>query len=341
MRKAILKRFLCIGLLVAVLLCCGCGAKRAREAAELRRAQQEEVDLQDEEEMLALADHRVLITSDVHYTYLKTWYGTTPEARMQAWVDAILYEHSLRPFDLIVIAGDTSLDHWEWNGGGTYIKDGVSTTKTFMENYVSQLPAEVPVFVLAGNHEQFGNAKWQELTGNDRQGSMVLGNDLYLFVDSYAGELDPNYHHDGVSTAPDVAFIRSEMEKHPDHNVYLISHGFDLKKGGTEFASIVKDPRVVALFQGHTHRCNVDKLGASYDNKKLLHTGNFSYTAHDDTVQEIRQSFWGFRDIVTVGDRAVSRYIVAESRATVEGATLLVPRQLRYVVEFDLWCQNV
>ena len=44
-------------------------------------------------------------------------------------------------FDLIVIGGDTSLDHWEHNGGGSYLKDGVTTTKAFMEKYVSQLPA--------------------------------------------------------------------------------------------------------------------------------------------------------------------------------------------------------
>ena len=71
---------------------------------------------------------------------------------------------------------------------------------------------------------------------------------------------------------------------------------------------------MIALFQGHTHRCNVDRLGAAYGNKKLLHTGNFSYTAHRASVKEMRESFWGFRDIVTVGSRSVSRYIVAESQ---------------------------
>ena len=327
---SILKRTLCVLLCLITLCCFGC----TDQEAALRLEQQAAVDLNDEEAMLPLADHRVLLTSDMHYTYLQTWYGVTAEARLQAWVDAILYEHSLRPFDLIVIGGDTSLDHWEHNGGGSYLKDGVTTTKAFMEKYVSQLPADVPVFVLAGNHEQFGNAKWREITGNDRQGSMVIGKDLYLFVDSFANELDPDYHHDGASTAPDAAFIRSEMEKHPDCNVYLISHYFDTKKGGTEFAEIVKDPRVIALFQGHTHRCNVDRLGAAYGNKKLLHTGNFSYTAHRASVKEMRESFWGFRDIVTVGSRSVSRYIVAESRATVEGTTLLVPRQLRHVEIF-------
>ena len=326
---SVFKRVLCVLLCLITLCCLGC----TDQEAALRLEQQAAVDLNDEEAMLPLADHRVLLTSDMHYTYLQTWYGVTPEERMQAWVDAILYEHSLRPFDLIVIGGDTSLDHWKWNGGGSYLKDGVSTTKTFMEQYVSQLPQDVPIFVLAGNHEQFGNEKWRELTGNDRQGSMVLGNDLYLFIDSFADELDPNYHHDGVATAPDVEFIRSEMEKYPGHNVYMISHAFN--KSSSDFAELVQDPRVVALFQGHTHRCDVDELGSAFGEKKLLHTGNFSYTAHDTTRQQIRESFWGFRDIVTVGQRSVSRYIVAKSKATVEGAALIVSRQLQHVEIFE------
>ena len=45
--------------------------------------------------------------------------------------------------------------------------------------------------------------------------------------------------------------------------------------------------------------------------------------------------FGGFRDIVTVGERSVSRYIVAKSRATVEGAALIVPRQLQHVEIFE------
>jgi calcineurin-like phosphoesterase family protein len=305
------------------------------ETAPTRAELQSTVDLLDEGAMLPLADYRVLLTSDTHYTYRQTWYDVKPEARMQTWVDAILSEHALRPFDLIVILGDTSLDHWKYNGGGSYLKDGVSTTKTFMENYVSQLPAEVPVFVLAGNHEQFGNEKWREIVGNDRQGSFVLGDHLFLFLDSYNAELDPSYHHDGYATAPDVAFIREEMEKYPQHKVYLLSHGFDLNLGGDEFAEIVCNPRVVTLFQGHTHQCTPKDMGAEYQNKKLLQTGNFSYTAHSETAQSMIESFWGFRDLVLVGDRAVSRYIVADSAARIMDEITRIPRQLRQIVLFE------
>ncbi len=345
MKKNAFGRLLC-ALLCLLLLCAGCaekspsadnipqnGAENTEETTS-RAKQQNAVDLLDEEAMLPLADYRVLLTSDTHYTYRNTWYGVTPEERMQTWVNAILYEHALRPFDLIVIMGDTSLDHWEHNGGGSYLKDGVCTTKTFMENYVSQLPAEVPVFVLAGNHEQFGNEKWREITGNDRQGSLVLGNNLFLFLDSFAQALDPDYHHDGVSTPPDTAFIREEMAKYPDHHVYMLSHHFDLNAGGEEFAALVRDPRVVALFQGHTHQCTAKALGADYAGKKLLQTGNFSYTAHKESTEAMLQSFWGFRDLAILGSRSVSRYIVAQSSATVNGTPVNVERQLRHPVVF-------
>lgn len=341
MKKGMI-RLLCLLLLCAMLLCTGCANKEAEgepsenipsDGAEneetLRAKQQNMVDLLDEAAMLPLADYRVLLTSDTHYTYRNTWYNVTPEVRMQNWVDAILYEHALRPFDLIVIMGDTSLDHWEHNGGGSYLRDGVSTTKTFVENYVSQLPDDVPVFILPGNHEQFGNEKWKEIAGNERQGSFVLGDNLFLFLDTFAQGLDPDYHHDGIASSPDVAYARSEMAKYPQHNVYLISHGFDLTVGGDEFADLVRDPRVVALFQGHTHQCTVKTLGAKYANKKLLQTGNFSYTSQKSSAAEMIASFWGFRDLAILGNRSVSRYIVAKSKATIQGTVTEVERQLQ------------
>ena len=336
-----MKRLLCLILFLALLVT-GCDRSDSDKKSpnggdeSLRAEQQAAVDLADESAMLALADYRVLLASDTHYTYLNKWYDVTPEVRMQYFVDAVKYEHALRPFDLIVIIGDTSLDHWAHGGGGSYIKDAVSTTEQFMEKYMSQMPSDVPVFVLAGNHEQFGNDKWREIVGNDRQGSMVLGDNLFLFLDSFAQELDPTYHHDGVSTPPDVDFIREKMAEYPDHRVYLISHHFDLSAGGEEFSQLVRDPRVVTLFQGHTHQCTVKDLGTKYGGKQLVQTGNFSYTAHKDSTAAIKSSFWGFRDLVIVGDRAISRYIVAKSTAKINGMKMDVKRQLVHPVTFEL-----
>jgi hypothetical protein len=54
--------------------------------------------------------YRILIASDTHCTDLMDWYGVADEDRLQMWVDSVLAEHELQPFDLIIIAGDISLD---------------------------------------------------------------------------------------------------------------------------------------------------------------------------------------------------------------------------------------
>ena len=47
--------------------------------------------------------------------------------------------------------GDYSLDHWAWNVKGSWLTEGKSYTKQFLETYLKELPA--PHFMLPGNHE--------------------------------------------------------------------------------------------------------------------------------------------------------------------------------------------
>lgn len=363
MKKRIIFRLLAASLLLTMLLCTGCDivddAVETSQSNTTENANVEEtsgetkmtetkpsskynVNLRNEAEVFENADFRILLTSDIHHTYLETYYGPSSKNRMNAWVEAVKKEHEKRPFDLIVIMGDLSLDFWDdrygkpaGKPGGSYINSGVSTTKEFVDNYVSKLPADVPVYIMAGNHEQYGNKKWKEITGYDRQGSFVLGDNLFIFLDSFAGDLDPKTHHDGTSTAPDIEFIKSEMEKYPDHNVYLISHWFDLEKGGEEFKAVVRDTRVIALFQGHTHETTVLDLDAGYGYKKIVQTGQFSHirVPKGETAEE---NFWGFRDLLVVGKRSVSRYIVAETKnVNINGSYPKIPRQVNKIVTFN------
>jgi hypothetical protein len=55
---------------------------------------------------------------------------------------------------------------------------------------VSKLP-DVPKFFLAGNHEQYGNEEWKAITGNDRSGTITLGNNTFVLLDACAGDLNP------------------------------------------------------------------------------------------------------------------------------------------------------
>lgn len=270
-------------------------------------------------------DYRVLIASDLHYTTVvaKPYYGISPEERLQAFVDAVLEEHKKQPFDLIVIAGDVSLDYWGWNGGGSYQRDpSVSETKIFMDNYASQLPADVPCIVLPGNHELYTNQKWRELTGNGRNASFALGKHLFLMPDSYSGAVDPDYLGGGKNDNPyapvDMAFIQGEIEKHPEcEKIYLISHHFDLQKESEEFRKLLmQERRIVGLFSGHTHKSSVITLDPEYYYPlKLAQTGSLA----DMGPQTVENFNWGFRDLVITADGATSRYISPSFSYVVDG----------------------
>ena len=264
---------------------------------------------------------RVLITSDVHHTDVVTWYGIPSSLRMRFWADAINKEHEQKPFDLIIIAGDTSLDHYE--NKGSYTTNKVSTSKEFVDKYVSLLPKDVPVFILPGNHEQFSNSQWKELTGNERQGAMVVKDNLFIMLDNYNSKLEPNRTGDPDYTPTDVAFVKSQLEKYPDcKNVWLVAHHFEPEEETQEFKDLVKnEKRIKGLFSGHTHKSEFINLGSEFGNKKLAQTGNYSYSYYaamnTGTFSDVLNSFWGFRDLVITDEYAMSQYIVADTKGPV------------------------
>ena len=273
---------------------------------------------------------RVIISSDIHCTNLQEWYNVRFRNRMQHWVDTILKEHAENPIDLLIINGDISLDYWI-NGGSvlTYGEDR-ATAKIFINNYLSQLPEEIPVYVLPGNHEQYSNEDWLALTGNNRQGYMFVGGKLFICLDNFAGELDPTYNHDGVYTGTDVAYVNELMETYPDCDVYLIAHHFDTTKESAAFRKLLKEnDRIKGLFSGHTHKTAIIELGAAYGNKTIAQTGNFAY--FKDSAKE---SFWGFRELVITDTDAYSQYIIGESTATVDGSMTTFERTIRAQVTY-------
>lgn len=265
---------------------------------------------------------RVLITSDMHYTSIEDYYGITKGKRLKYWADGINAEHEKEPLDLIIILGDMSLDYWGWNGGGTYQRNpSVSETAEFMEKYVSQLPKDVPVVVLPGNHELYTNDKWKEITGNNRSETFVLGNNLFIMPDSYAGAVDPAYEGGGKNDSPykavDVDFIRNAMAQHPEcNNVFLLSHHFDMNAESEEFKQLLStENRIKALFSGHTHGANTIELGTQYRNLLHIKTGSFaSYGAQNN------ENFnWGYRDLLIDEKEILTRYIRPQCSCVLSG----------------------
>lgn len=264
-------------------------------------------------------DLRVLISSDIHCTDLLEWYGVGFRQRMQHWVDSVLKEHNEKPFDLVVINGDISLDYWI--NGGSVIEKGKGTASIFINDYLSQLPDDLPVFVLPGNHEQYSNEQWLALTGNERQGAMAVGGRLFIFLDNFSGDLDPDHNHDGVYTQSDVAYIEQMMAEYPEHDVYLVAHYFDVNNESAAFKQLVKEnDRIIALFAGHTHKTGIIAIGE----KNVAQTGNFAY--FKDSAKE---SFWGFRELVITDENAYSQYIIVESEAAPDGVKKQFARTIR------------
>lgn len=273
-------------------------------------------------EDLTPRDLRVLLSSDIHCTDLQEWYGVDYRTRMEHWVQAVKSEHAANKIDLLIVNGDISLDFWIH--GGSVLEKGEGTSSIFINDYLSKLPKDLPVFVLPGNHEQYGDETWLALTGNHRQGYMILGGRVFVFLDTFGGALDPQNHHDGVYTGADVAYIEELMEKYPSGDVYLIAHYFDTAKESAAFKKLVKEnDRIKALFAGHTHKSGVIDLGADWGNKTIAQTGNFAY--FKDSAS---QSFWGFRELIVTADAAYSQYILTESNATVDGVKTHFDRKI-------------
>ena len=265
-----------------------------------------------------MSKHRFLIASDTHWCHLD-WYGVPTEERMARFVRHVKDEFEKEPFEALLLLGDYSLDHWKWNIKGCWLTEGKSNTRTFAEVCVGELEKlGVPIAMIAGNHEQYGEALWTELTGYRRRDHLICGDILFILPDTFGADLDPTEHSDGTYCGVDVAYVKEIMAKYPEHKVVLCAHHFAPERESEEFKALVREnDRILTLFGGHVHRSNVVELGEEWGGKALLYTGNYSYNTGKEADAET--SFWGFRDLILDGDTLISHYITPENTAVLEG----------------------
>ena len=285
---------------------------------------------------------RVLLTSDIHYC-TTAYYGVAGKDRLQLWVDSINAEHKREPLDLIIIAGDMSLDHYYSNGTifGSYMgTNKVSYTEKFVKEYVSQLPAGVPRFFIPGNHEQYSDTQWKSITGNNRQCSYRIEGNLFLMLDNFNTYLEPNATANAVYTPSDMDFIQSEMAKYPDDKVWLIAHYFEANLESEAFKRLVQEnDRIMGLFGGHDHMGDV-KNTTTWGTKPYSMCGTFAlsgtvtpehsagqpqrfgYEAKTLTAEQQASldasinNFWGFRELKITPEKAESNYISVDTGNT-------------------------
>ena len=261
---------------------------------------------------------RILLISDVHYCHCG-WYGVSSDERMESLLAHLREEYERDPYEMILFLGDYALDFWEWEIKGCYINEGRSYVREFVNKYCGRLPS--PYMMIAGNHEQYGYEKWKEITGFSRRGSWTTDGWLFILLDSFGANLDPTEHSDGTYTPIDVDFVRGKMAEFPDRRVVLCGHHFDFDCETEEAKELVKDSRIVCLASGHVHRSDVVTLPAELGEKKLLHTGNYSYTS----LKQPLESMWGYREVILTDDALISRYITPENTIYLGGQEVKVP----------------
>ena len=259
---------------------------------------------------------RVVLMSDLHDCHID-WYGIPTRERMERFVAQYRAYCAAYPVAHTLLLGDYSLDFWQWNTKGSWLREGVSNTAHFVRHYAARIPT--PYTMIPGNHEQYGEFLFRRLTGFSRRGSIVVGGALFVLADTFSGNLDPTAHSDGTYVPADVGWIRAEMARRPGLPVFLCAHQFAYQTESEAFRQLVREePRIIALFQGHTHECSVIDLGEEYGNKQLAQTGSFSYNRAG--------GFWGWRELLLTPDGAQSRYFMPENDAFLDGTPYHQPQ---------------
>ena len=249
---------------------------------------------------------RLILMSDIHYC--NEWYGITPEIKRDLLCTDLEREYEQDQYDALLLLGDYSLDHWAWDTKGTYLNQGISNTKLFIEHCLHRMaPHGVDVRMIAGNHEQYGESLWQNLTGFNRRDHLVCGSVLFILLDTFGGDLDPVEHSDGTYIGADMSDIRSLMMRYPDKKVVLCAHWFNMEKESEEFQSfIASEDRVLCLFCGHNHLSKCASTGDKYGNKPIIYTGHYSYSGERNPVYCLN----GYREVLITEDGISSKYIV-------------------------------
>ena len=256
---------------------------------------------------------RVIIASDIHYC--KNWYGITPEIKREMLSADFKREYSKQPYQALLLLGDYSLDYWVWDTKGSYLTQGVSDTKAFVESCLPLIaPKGVEVRMIAGNHEQYGNDLWRNLTGFNRKDYIICGPVLFILLDTFGGDLDPTQHSDGTYIGVDMAYVQALISSYPDKKVILCAHWFDLEKESEEFRSfIASEDRVLCLFCGHNHLSKISTTGEKYGNKPIIYTGHYSYSGEKNPLDCLN----GYREVIITKEGVKSKYIVPSHTYTI------------------------
>lgn len=256
---------------------------------------------------------RVIIASDIHYCDMGSYINQKVKRK---WLkNDFKKAYKTNRYEALLLLGDYSLDHWVWGPQGCFINGGVSNAKLFKEHCLSDMaPKGVKVSMIPGNHEQYGNELWKELTGFTRSDSVVVGSVLFILLDTFAGNLDPTEHSDGTYTGSNVNEIKEIMAKHPDKKVVLCAHFFDMENESAEFKNLLStENRILCLVCGHEHISKITSTGSDAGDKPILFDGHYARTTESNPLS----CLYGYREIIINEDKITSKYIVPSHTYTI------------------------
>lgn len=270
----------------------------------------------------------LILASDIHLCHAD-WLGVPSAERVQRLIDNLRCEYEKQPYEALLLLGDYSLDHWKWQIKGSYIEQGLSYTKIFVEQYLSQLrDLPIEIRMIAGNHEQYGEELWHILTGHHREECFVTGDWLFILMDTFCANLDPTEHSDGTYTGADMDFIRKNMEQYPDKKVILCSHYLDPKRESEEFRALLRrEERIICLVCGHTHRSEIWHMEKEYGEKCVLFTGQYG--------EPPANTMWGYRRLTLTDAYIESCYVTPENAFVRDNERILYPYGEQDYIKID------
>ena len=254
----------------------------------------------------------VIFCSDVHLCQVDH-YDYPAQSRMENLIEKLNAFYEQSPYEQIIFLGDYSLDHWGWCDGGS-LSYGLCNTRQFIDRYAVNLKA--PYHMAPGNHELYGNEKWKEITGEERNFCLTVGGYLVICCDNFAGELDPVNPSDGIYSPTNLQFVKQKLSEYPDLPVILCSHYFDLQKEPDSFYSFIKNgKRITLLICGHDHLMEITDLGEAAGHVCLYHDGHYSYAGGNNSLSDV---MWGFCQAKLTPTGIDIRYIEPENRIHTE-----------------------
>jgi len=254
-------------------------------------------------------NNRVVFVTDPHVCHIEYYSKTSgldTLARMDHLTKTLTKEHERAKFDCILALGDYSLDFWSIECGGSYLMDPpVCNTEKFVKLMEGKLPEKM--FMIPGNHEPYSNEDWMRITGYPREFVVVYGEYVFVMLDTFAGELDPKYNHDGVYTGINTELLRAVLADHPDKKIVLCVHDLLIDNESDEARELIRgEKRIVCAFAGHTHRDNIMLLPPEWRSLPVFYCGDFSFAFGRNNKRN-----WGFLTLSIPDGKFSAEYVPA------------------------------